>query len=195
MRCQGTSQWLAVHVRTGYVVLQLQLSPDISVDLFFIFVFLLMQHLSWFIPERFVSCSHNLAKADGQGFFSTKSLRDPDIRSIKFQQAASMVVPAGAEKSRRVTHWLSNALAPKWQIASGFLLYQWDLVLWSHLMVRQWEVKGGTGHVGMWGRENVSVISSPLHSKPIFFSRRRTPRCLLALRFQVSMECYSINIS
>lgn len=136
-------------------------------------------HLSWFTPGRFVSCSHNLAKVDEQRFFSTKSIRDPDIRSIKFQQVASMIVPAEAEKSRRVTHRLSNTLALRWQTASGFTPYQWDLVLWSHLMVKRWEVKGGEGHAGVWGRENVVSSPlhsfSPLHSKRIFFSCRRTP--------------------
>lgn len=36
-----------------------------------------------------------------------------DSRAIKFQQVASMAVPAGAEKSRRALHWLSKALAPE----------------------------------------------------------------------------------
>lgn len=71
-------------------MLRLQLSPDISVDL----------------PGRFVSCSHNLAKVDEQRFFSTKSVRDPDIRSIKFQQVASMIVPAEAKEQEGYTQAL-----------------------------------------------------------------------------------------
>lgn len=43
-------------------------------------------NLSGFTPQRFVSCSHNLAKADWQGFCSTKSLEILDIRSIIFNR-------------------------------------------------------------------------------------------------------------